>query len=51
MIDESLRLVVEEEWEQAADLLRERFESVCERDSPELGAVHHPAACHLYPKS
>ena len=51
VINESLRLVVEEEWERAADLLRERFESVCERDSPELGAVHHPAACHLYPKS
>ncbi len=28
-------------------ILRERFESVCERDAPELGEQTHPAACHL----
>jgi peptide/nickel transport system ATP-binding protein len=51
VIDESLRLVVDGEWDRAADLLREHFESVCERKDPELGDLDHPAACHLYPDS
>ena len=32
----------------AAEALRERFESVCERRRPLLGDDPHPAACHLY---
>ncbi|WP_135533974.1 ABC transporter ATP-binding protein [Halostella pelagica] len=51
VIDESLRLVVDREWEQAADLLRENFESVCEHEDPKLGDDDHPAACHLYSNS
>jgi peptide/nickel transport system ATP-binding protein len=33
--------------EEAAAVLRERFESVCERRSPDLGEDEHPSACHL----
>ncbi|NHN48337.1 dipeptide ABC transporter ATP-binding protein [Halostella sp. JP-L12] len=51
VVDESLRLVVDEEWDRAAELLCDNFESVCERESPELGRDRHPAACHLYPDS
>jgi len=51
VIDESLRLVADGEWDRAADLLRDHFESVCEREDPDLGDVEHPAACHLYPDS
>jgi peptide/nickel transport system ATP-binding protein len=37
-----------DDWEGAAAVLRERFESVCERNHPELQDVAHPSACHLY---
>ncbi|KAB1192320.1 dipeptide ABC transporter ATP-binding protein [Haloferax sp. MBLA0076] len=47
VIDEALEYVVDDDWEHAADVLRDRFESVCERDAPELGTADHPAACHL----
>ena len=47
-VDEALELVVAEEFEQAAELLRERYESVCERQNPVLQEMAHPAACHLY---
>ncbi|WP_286670843.1 ABC transporter ATP-binding protein [Halorarius litoreus] len=40
--------VVAGEFEAAADRLRERFESVCERRDPALDDGDHPAACHLY---
>ncbi|WP_121823648.1 ABC transporter ATP-binding protein [Halostella salina] len=50
-VDESLRLIGDDEWDEAADLLRDRFESVCEREEPTLGDVRHPAACHLHPES
>jgi len=48
-VDESLRLVRDGKWDDAADLLRDRFESVCEREEPTLGDARHPAACHLHP--
>ncbi|WP_135820554.1 dipeptide ABC transporter ATP-binding protein [Halostella litorea] len=50
-VDEALALVRDGEWDEAADLLRDRFESVCEREEPTLGDVSHPAACHLHPDS
>ncbi|AFK18329.1 ABC-type dipeptide/oligopeptide/nickel transport systems, ATP-binding protein I & II [Haloferax mediterranei ATCC 33500] len=50
VIDRALEHVVDGEWEDAAAILRERFESVCERDAPELGTDEHPAACHLLDK-
>ncbi|MWG34956.1 dipeptide ABC transporter ATP-binding protein [Halomarina oriensis] len=34
--------------EAAATTLRDRFETVCERDRPTLQDAPHPAACHLY---
>ncbi|ELZ91924.1 ABC-type dipeptide/oligopeptide/nickel transport system, ATP-binding protein I & II [Haloferax mucosum ATCC BAA-1512] len=47
VIDRALERVVDGDWDDAAAILRERFESVCERDAPELGTDEHPAACHL----
>lgn len=44
----ALEHVVEEDWATAEELLREHFETVCERSSPSLGDEEHPAACHLY---
>jgi peptide/nickel transport system ATP-binding protein len=35
------------DWEAAEELLRERFESPCEREEPVCGEGTHPAACHL----
>jgi peptide/nickel transport system ATP-binding protein len=48
VVEAAIDDVVAGEFERAADRLRERFESVCERRDPELGADTHPAACHLY---
>ncbi|EMA52350.1 oligopeptide/dipeptide ABC transporter ATP-binding protein, partial [Halococcus thailandensis JCM 13552] len=48
VIEDSFERVVAGDWEGAADRLRERFESVCERDRPVLQDEAHPAACHLY---
>ncbi|MFC4358021.1 dipeptide ABC transporter ATP-binding protein [Halobium salinum] len=48
VVDAALAALVEGDWETAESTLRERFESVCEREDPELGDEAHPAACHLY---
>ena len=48
VIEESFEHVADGEFDAAGDLLRERFESVCERDRPSLGTGSHPAACHLH---
>lgn len=47
VVDEALAHLVTEDWESAADRLREEYESVCERRTPELGD-DPTAACHLY---
>ncbi|WP_049900799.1 dipeptide ABC transporter ATP-binding protein [Halococcus agarilyticus] len=47
-VETSFEYVVDEEFDEAADVLRERFESVCERQRPALQDEAHPAACHLY---
>ncbi|ELZ87747.1 ABC-type dipeptide/oligopeptide/nickel transport system, ATP-binding protein I & II [Haloferax elongans ATCC BAA-1513] len=47
VVDRALGHVVDDEWDTASEVLRERFESVCERDAPTLGTDEHPAACHL----
>ncbi|EMA01599.1 ABC transporter ATP-binding protein [Haloferax denitrificans] len=47
VVDRALERVVADDWDEAAEILRERFESVCERDAPALGEQTHPAACHL----
>ncbi len=48
VVREAIDHVLADEWERAAAVLRERFESVCERAHPDLGDDAHPAACHLY---
>jgi len=45
---EALEDVARDEWTQAAERLRERFESVCEREEPTIDDAAHPVACHLY---
>ncbi|WP_265112348.1 ABC transporter ATP-binding protein [Halosolutus halophilus] len=39
--------VVDGDWDAASNLLRERFESPCEREEPDRGEGRHQAACHL----
>ncbi len=46
-IDEAVDLLLADRWDDAAALLREEFESVCERERPSLEEDVHPAACHL----
>ena len=46
-VDRVLRLVVNEEWDEAEAVLEETFASVCEREEPLLPDEEHPAACHL----
>jgi peptide/nickel transport system ATP-binding protein len=46
-VDEALAAVADERFADAADHLRARYESVCERENPALGESDHPAACHL----
>jgi peptide/nickel transport system ATP-binding protein len=48
VIETSFEHVAQGEFETAASVLRERFESVCERERPVLQSEAHPAACHLY---
>ncbi|ELZ08530.1 oligopeptide/dipeptide ABC transporter, ATPase subunit [Halovivax asiaticus JCM 14624] len=36
-----------DEWVDAESVLRETFESVCEREKPKTGEEAHPVACHL----
>ncbi|WP_122089172.1 ABC transporter ATP-binding protein [Halalkalicoccus subterraneus] len=47
-VDESYRHLEDGDWQAAETVLRETFESVCERADPALGDDEHPAACHLY---
>nr|WP_246974881.1 oligopeptide/dipeptide ABC transporter ATP-binding protein [Natribaculum luteum] len=46
-ISEAVDLLLADQWDDAATLLREEFESVCEREQPSLEEDVHPAACHL----
>jgi peptide/nickel transport system ATP-binding protein len=48
VVAEALESVADEQWDEAAEVLRERFESVCERQPPVLQDDAHPSACHLY---
>ncbi|QFU83920.1 ABC transporter ATP-binding protein [Natronorubrum aibiense] len=47
IVEDALTELADENWERAAERLRENYESVCERDHPALGDGTHPAACHL----
>ncbi|WP_123536285.1 dipeptide ABC transporter ATP-binding protein [Halosimplex salinum] len=48
VVRKSLEHLAVEEWDAAELVLRDRFESVCERRHPVLQDDPHPAACHLY---
>jgi len=48
VVAESFECLDRGDWERAATVLTERFESVCERRHPVLPSTAHPAACHLY---
>ena len=48
VVDASFERLADGDWEGAAAVLRERFESVCETRHPELQEAAHPAACHLF---
>jgi peptide/nickel transport system ATP-binding protein len=48
VVERSFEHLADGEWAAAERVLRERFESVCERRQPVLGDHPHPAACHKY---
>ncbi|MCJ0619989.1 ABC transporter ATP-binding protein [Haloarcula hispanica] len=48
VVETSIEHLADEDWDAAASALRDRFESVCETQHPELQPDSHPAACHLY---
>jgi peptide/nickel transport system ATP-binding protein len=48
VVERSFEAFADGNEEKAANLLRERFESVCETVKPTLQEWEHPAACHLY---
>jgi peptide/nickel transport system ATP-binding protein len=48
IVEDALASVAVGDWEDAAERLREEYESVCERRNPILEADDHPVACHLY---
>ncbi|ELZ35683.1 ABC transporter ATP-binding protein [Halorubrum tebenquichense] len=47
-VEESFDALADGDWERAERVLRETFESVCERSDPALTDGDHPAACHLF---
>jgi peptide/nickel transport system ATP-binding protein len=47
-VERAFEALSDNEWETAAETLRDRFESVCETTDPSLGDDDHPAACHIY---
>ncbi|MFD1513001.1 dipeptide ABC transporter ATP-binding protein [Halomarina rubra] len=50
-VEKAVEHLLADDREAAAETLRERFETVCERDRPRLQDAPHPAACHLYEQS
>ncbi|MFB6112657.1 MAG: dipeptide ABC transporter ATP-binding protein [Halodesulfurarchaeum sp.] len=48
IVEQSFDRLDQGDFEGAAELLRNHFESVCERNDPVLQEGSHPAACHLY---
>ncbi|SFK81071.1 peptide/nickel transport system ATP-binding protein [Halogranum rubrum] len=47
-VERALDALAEDDHDRAAEILRERFASVCEQVRPVLQSGSHPAACHLY---
>nr|WP_208288492.1 ABC transporter ATP-binding protein [Halobacterium sp. R2-5] len=50
-VEESFDHLAADDWAAAEAVLADTFESVCEREDPELGDDAHPAACHLFSDS
>ncbi|OAQ51664.1 hypothetical protein HTG_16535 [Natrinema mahii] len=48
IVEDALAELATGDWDAAEDRLRTAYESVCERDHPELGDGSHPVACHLH---
>ncbi|WP_276272214.1 dipeptide ABC transporter ATP-binding protein [Haloarcula litorea] len=49
VVQEAIDALAADDWETAETVLRDRFESPCEREEPPLsGAAEQPVACHLY---
>ncbi|WP_247729131.1 ABC transporter ATP-binding protein [Halovivax limisalsi] len=46
-VTKSFTHLEERDWEAAEAVLRDTFESVCEREHPDKGEGAHPVACHL----
>jgi peptide/nickel transport system ATP-binding protein len=47
LVTKACEEVVDGNWDEATDLLREHFESPCERSEPVVGDGQHQTACHL----
>ena len=47
-VETSFDALAEDDWERAETVLRETFESVCERRDPARAGDGHETACHLY---
>ena len=47
-VEDALEILANGREDEAAERLRDRFESVCETESPILPDREHPAACHLF---
>ncbi|WP_313691056.1 ABC transporter ATP-binding protein [Halorarum halobium] len=47
-VEDALEILANDRAEEAADRLRDRFESVCETQAPTLPDGEHPAACHRF---
>ncbi len=47
-VEDALEILVNGRREAAAERLTDRFESVCETDTPDRHGENHQAACHLY---
>ncbi|WP_345781960.1 ABC transporter ATP-binding protein [Natrinema salsiterrestre] len=47
-VDESYRHLEDGDWAAAEEVLADAFESVCEREDPQLDDGDHPTACHIF---
>ena len=47
-VRDALEPIAAGDWETAAAELAAAYETVCERETPTLGATDHPVACHRY---
>jgi len=48
VVERAFDALATEDWEAAAEVLEETFESPCETTEPLLGEGEQPVACHLY---